>query len=96
MVHIREDNLIGSTSPEPRICLWETYASAIGHGVRLYTKGLYHFLATEVHMIKTKFGDSVRSKEKTAQINEVLLKVLCHNIVVLVHEMFEMGINHQF
>lgn len=46
---------------------------------------------TTFHMIKTKFGDSVRSKSKTAQINEVLLKILCHNIVVLIHEMYELG-----
>ncbi len=35
-------------------------------------------------MIKTKFTDVVRSKDKTAQINEILLKVLCHNICVLI------------
>ena len=38
-------------------------------------------------MIKSKFGDFVRSKDSTARVNEVLLKVLCHNIVVLIHEM---------
>jgi hypothetical protein len=27
-----------------------------------------------------------------AQVNEVLLKVLCHNICVVIHEMFELGI----
>ncbi len=41
------------------------------------------------NMIKTKFIDVVRSKDKTAQINEVLLKVLCHNLCVLISEMFE-------
>jgi hypothetical protein len=29
-------------------------------------------------MIKTEFGDAVRSKGDTAMINEVLRKVLCH------------------
>jgi hypothetical protein len=43
-------------------------------------------------MVKTKFEDSVKSKTKTAQINEVLLKVLCHNICVLIQETFELGI----
>jgi len=33
---------------------------------------------TTFHMIKSKFGDSVRSKTEVAQVNEVLLKVLCH------------------
>jgi hypothetical protein len=31
-----------------------------------------------------------------AQGNEVLLKVLCHNIRVLVHEMYELGITPDF
>ena len=44
------------------------------------------------NMIKSKTTDMVRSKDKTAQINEVLLKVLCHNICVLISAMFEFGI----
>jgi hypothetical protein len=43
-------------------------------------------------MIKSKFGDAVRSKTEVAQVNEVLLKVLCHNICVVIQEMFELGI----
>lgn len=43
-------------------------------------------------MIKRKFGDSLRSKTSTAQVNETLAKVLCHNVVVLIHEMYELGI----
>ena len=31
-----------------------------------------------------------------AQVNEVLLKVLCHNICVVIHEMFELGIEPNF
>ena len=44
------------------------------------------------NMIKAKLTDLVRSKDDTAQINEVLLKVLCHNICVLIGAMFELGI----
>jgi len=44
------------------------------------------------NMIKAKFNDSLKSKTKTAQINECLFKVLCHNIVVLIHETNELGI----
>ena len=36
------------------------------------------------------------SKTQEAQFNEVLCKVLCHNIVVLIHEMFELGIDINF
>lgn len=51
---------------------------------------------TVFHMIKAKFGDSVRRKTKTAQINEVLLKILCYNICVVIQEMFELGIQPNF
>jgi len=42
-------------------------------------------------MIKGKFGPHVRSRDRTAQFNEVLCKILCHNICVLIQEMHEMG-----
>ena len=47
-------------------------------------------------MIKSKFTDLVRSKNWTAQVNEVLLKVLRHNMVVLIKSMYELGIDPQF
>ncbi|MCA9177232.1 MAG: transposase [Planctomycetales bacterium] len=42
--------------------------------------------------IKRKFGDSVRSKSDTGQANEVLCKVLCHNLSVLIHASHTFGI----
>jgi len=50
-------------------------------------------IETTFYMIKTKFGSHIRSKKDTAQINEVLLKILCHNICVVIQEMNELGIN---
>jgi transposase/predicted nucleic acid-binding Zn finger protein len=47
-------------------------------------------------MIKRKFGDYLRSKSDVAMVNESLCKVLCHNIVVLIHEMHELGIDPVF
>jgi transposase len=47
-------------------------------------------------MMKRKFGDFLRSKTDVAMINETLCKVLCHNIVVLIHEMHELGIAPEF
>lgn len=47
-------------------------------------------------MLKRKFGDSLRSKTDTAMVNETLCKVLCHNLVVLIHEMQELGIEPVF
>jgi len=51
---------------------------------------------TVFHMIKTKFKDNLRSKSKFAQINELLCKVLCHNICVVIQEMIELGIRGKF
>jgi transposase len=46
--------------------------------------------------VKRKFGDFVRSKGDVAMRNEVLAKLVCHNIVCLVHAMYELGINVNF
>ena len=51
---------------------------------------------TTFHMIKSKFRDSLRSKTRTAQINEALCKVLCHNICCLIQSMFELGLKPKF
>jgi transposase len=48
------------------------------------------------HMIKSKFGDSLRSKTERAQINEALCKVLCHNICCLIQAMHELGLKPKF
>lgn len=47
-------------------------------------------------MIKAKFGDAVRSKTDTAMNNEVLCKVLCHNLACLIQSMYELGIEPTF
>lgn len=47
-------------------------------------------------MVKAKFGDSVRSKSDEGQVNEVLCKVLCHNICVLIQSIHELGIEPSF
>lgn len=44
-------------------------------------------------MIKRKFGERLRSKTFTSQRNEVLCKVLCHNLCVINHAMYELGID---
>ena len=51
---------------------------------------------TVFHMIKAKFGDKVRAKTDTAMVNEVLMKVLCHNVCVLIRAMYTMGITPVF
>ena len=42
--------------------------------------------------IKRVFGDAVRSRTPVAQVNEVLLKVVCHNLRCLIHEAHELEI----
>ena len=51
---------------------------------------------TVFSMVKGKFGDSVRAKSETGQVNEILLEFLCHNVVVLVHAMYDLGLQPQF
>lgn len=47
-------------------------------------------------MLKAKFGDAVRSKSDVAMRNEVLCKILCHNICCLISAMYELGIRPAF
>jgi transposase len=47
-------------------------------------------------MIKAKFGDSLRSKTQTAQVNEALCKILAHNICCLIQSMYELNIKPEF
>ncbi len=51
---------------------------------------------TIFHMIKTKFRADLKSKKHTAQINELLIKVLCHNVCVVIQEINELGVRGEF
>jgi transposase len=51
---------------------------------------------TTFHMIKSKFGQRLRSKTMTAKINEALCKVLCHNLCVVIQSQLELGIETDF
>ncbi len=51
---------------------------------------------TVMWMIKSKLGGAVRSKLPVAQVNEVLCKVLCHNLACIVHAITEFGIDVGF
>ena len=43
-----------------------------------------------------KSGDRLRSKTPTAQINEVLCKVLAHNLCCLIQSVYELEIKPEF
>lgn len=47
-------------------------------------------------MIKSKFGERLRSKTETAQVNEALTKVLAHNLCVIIQSTYELGITPEF
>ena len=51
---------------------------------------------TVFSMIKSKFGGAVRAKSPVAQVNEVLCKILCHNICVLIQSIYELELEPVF
>jgi len=62
-------------------------------------EGKYHKrsnVETTIGAIKMKFGEILKSRNRIAQENELLCKVIAYNITVLIHEMFENNINIDF
>lgn len=51
---------------------------------------------TTFSMIKGKFGERLRSKSHTARVNEVLCKVLAHNLCCVIQSMYELDITPEF
>lgn len=51
---------------------------------------------TTFSMIKRKFGERLRTKTTTAQANEVLCKILCHNLCCVIQSVYELGIDVDF
>jgi hypothetical protein len=43
-----------------------------------------------------KFGETLKSRDRVAQTNELLAKLTAYNITVLIHEMFEHGVIPDF
>ena len=46
--------------------------------------------------IKRKFGETIKSKNRVAQENEMLCKIVAYNITVLINTIFEFDINPDF
>ena len=51
---------------------------------------------TTFSMIKLRFGEFLKSKNYTAQRNELLMKFICHNICCLIQEIYENKIHVDF
>jgi transposase len=99
---------IGATAYIP----FKSNATSKSKGSRVWNKMYHYFMMnkeefmehyhqrsnveTTFMMVKTKFGDKLKSKNWIAQKNELLCKLIAHNIVVVIHEMYELGINPNF
>jgi transposase len=51
---------------------------------------------TTFSMIKLRFGEHLKSKNYTAQRNELVMKFICHNICCLIQEIYENNIKIDF
>jgi transposase len=91
-------NSVPQSGYEPKSQLWTRmyhfYALHRGEFLQHYHKRSN--IETTFHMIKSKFGQRLRSKTLTAQVNEALCKVLCHNLCVVIQSMHELNITPEF
>ncbi len=86
------------TQKRPTPAIWKQKFHLYSYNTKRFLEH-YHKrsnVETTFHMIKSKFGIALRSKSKTAQINEALCKVLCHNICCLIQSMFELNVKPEF
>ena len=103
-------NLVNQLHAKPYIPFKQNSIESFGNSAwaRMHHQYMYHNERFMQHyhkrsnvesvfsMIKAKFGDSIRSKSDSGQVNEVLCKVLCHNICVLIQSIHELGIEPDF
>lgn len=47
---------------------------------------------TTFSMIKRKFGSNLMTKKYTANVNEILCKIICHNLCCLISAYYELNI----
>jgi hypothetical protein len=46
--------------------------------------------------LQRELGETLRSRNPTAQVNELLAKILAYNLTVLIHEIFDHGVTPDF
>jgi transposase len=93
-----KSNSTGRSRSNSQTALWKRMFHFYSYNQTRFMQS-YHKrsnVETTFHMIKSKFGDSLRSKTKTAQINEALCKILCHNLCCLIQSMFELNLKPEF
>jgi transposase len=87
-----------STTSKNHSAIWQRMFHWYSFNQKQYME-CYHKrsnVETTFHMIKTKFGDRLRSKTRTAQVNEAMCKVLAHNLCCLIQSIYELGIEPTF
>ena len=81
-------------------------ATGLAHGSPLWNRAFHYFqlhkdefmehyhkrsnVESTFHAIKQKFGETIKAKNRLAQENELLCKVIAYNLTVLIHEMIEL------
>lgn len=104
-------NTVGDVGGVPYI-LFKNHATGYTRGSPLWNKMYHYFqLNRDEFMehyhkrsnvestnaaIKRKFGETLKSKNHVAQVNELLAKVIAYNLTVVIHEMYENGISPDF
>ena len=88
-----ESNTTGRGSP-----LWESlyHQFMLSRDVFMSHYHRRSNVETSFSMVKAKFGDSVRAKTDVGQVNEVMLKILNHNLCCLISAIYELGIGPNF
>jgi len=92
-----KSNSTGNSSG-PQTALWKRLFHFYSFNQERFMQN-YHKrsnVETTFSMIKARFGDGLRSKTKTAQVNEALCKVLAHNLCVVIQSIYELGIEPTF
>ncbi len=88
---------VNSVAGEPG-SLWEKMYHFFGFNKEKFLEHYHQRSNVEstISMVKAKFRDHVRSKSDTAMMNEVLCKLLCHNLCVVHQSHVELGIEPVF
>lgn len=78
--------------------IWSMMFHFFNKNRELYMKK-YHLRSNAesgMFMIKSRFGDITAIRNDTGAKNEILVKILCHNLCVLIQEIFLLGIEVDF
>ena len=89
-----KDNTTGKTGPEAWLKMWHDFNANTEDYLTHYHRRSN--VETVFHMVKTKFGERIRSRTRTAMFNETLLKFLSHNLSCMVRAIHELGIEPKF